>query len=220
MQDFVRARRNMIDGQLRPNSVIDAAILAAFLETPREAFLPDALQAMAYADENLPVAGGRSILAPLVLGRLLQAAGPRTTDRVLLVGAATGYGCAIVSPLVREIVGLEASADLAAEARRNLAAARVGNVTIASGPFQDGWKAKAPYDLILVEGAMADVPDALSDQLSPEGRLVGVVATAARRGVARLYLKAAGSLSGRPLFDAAAPLLPGLERRAAFEFPH
>jgi len=220
MQDFVRARRNMIDGQLRPNSVIDAAILAAFLETPREAFLPDALQAMAYADENLPVAGGRSILAPLVLGRLLQAAGPRTTDRVLLVGAATGYGCAIVSPLVREIVGLEASADLAAEARRNLAAARVGNVTIASGPFQDGWKAKAPYDLILVEGAMADVPDALSDQLSPEGRLVGVVATAARRGVARLYLKAAGSLSGRPLFDAAAPLLPGLERRAAFEFAH
>ena len=220
MQDFVRARRNMIDGQLRPNSVIDAAILAAFLETPREAFLPDALQAMAYADENLPVAGGRSILAPLVLGRLLQAAGPRTTDRVLLVGAATGYGCAIVSPLVREIVGLEASADLAAEARRNLAAARVGNVTIASGPFQDGWKAKAPYDLILVEGAMADVPDALSDQLSPEGRLVGVVATAARRGVARLYLKAAGSLSGRPLFDAAAPLLPDLERRAAFEFAH
>jgi protein-L-isoaspartate(D-aspartate) O-methyltransferase len=218
MQDFARSRRNMVDGQLRPNSVNSPAILAAMDEIPREAFLPSTLNAVAYADEDLPLPGGRAVLAPLVIGRLIQAAQPKPTDRALVLGAGVGYGAAVLSRLVAEVVALDPSPDLCAMATRALAALQAANVSVVCGPLEAGWSARAPYDLIIVEGALMEIPGALQAQLAEQGRLVGVVATAARRGIARLFLKAGGALSGRPLFDAAASLLPGLQRPAGFQF--
>ena len=205
MTDPAIARRNMIDGQLRPNAVTHAGLLAVMAALPREAFVPPALTSIAYSDDDLPLPGGRHLMEPMVLARLVQAAQPRAEDKVLVVGAGTGYGAAVLAGLVHHVTALEPQAELTAIATRALGGLALRNVAVVQGPLEAGWSKAAPYDLILVEGAISDLPAALTAQLADGGRLVAVWSQGPRpgQGTARLTLKSGGNVSSRKLFDAA-----------------
>jgi protein-L-isoaspartate(D-aspartate) O-methyltransferase len=221
MSDTAIARRNMIDGQLRPNAVTHSGLLAVMAELPREAFVPPALASIAYSDDDLPLPGGRYMMEPMVLARLLQAAQPRAEDKALVVGAGTGYGAAVLAGLVQHVTALEQQAELGAIATRAFGELGLRNVAVTQGPLEAGWPEGAPYDLILVEGAISDLPGALAAQIADGGRLVAVWSQGPRpgQGTARLTLKSGGNVSSRKLFDAATPHLPGFVKSQAFVFP-
>src|SRR5215475_12763966 len=154
MADYARARRTMVDSQIRTADVTDLRILTAFLEVPREAYVPPARREIAYLDENVPVnAGGRALLMPMVFAKLLQAAEIRATDHVLDVGCATGYSAAVLSRVAASVVALEEDAALARMATDTLAQSGARNVSVTIGPLAAGSAAGAPYDVIVLEGA-------------------------------------------------------------------
>ena len=220
MLDFTAARRMMVDGQVRTSDVTDQRIIAAMLEVPRERFVSERHAALSYLDLDVPVSDGpsaRRLLKPMVLAKLLQAAEIAPDARVLDVACATGYSTALLARLARNVVALEDDASLARHARENLAATGVVNAEVVSGALPDGWQAGAPYDVIFVNGAAEVVPDRLLRQLAEGGRLVGVIGRApASKAV--LYLAAGGQASALPIFDAAAPPLPGFAEPPAFVF--
>lgn len=220
MHDFAAARRMMVDGQIRPSDVTDLRVIAAFLDVPRERFAPPRQAPLAYLDFDLPLREGpaaRCLIKPMVLAKLIQAAAPGEGDRVLDVGAATGYSSAILSRLCGSVVSLEEDAALVREGAPALQEAAVAPVTGVVGPLAAGAPGQAPYDVILVNGAVEDLPPALCAQLKDGGRLV-CVRGAGVAGKAMLYLKDGDEMSGRPLFDATAPLLPGFAKVPVFVF--
>jgi protein-L-isoaspartate(D-aspartate) O-methyltransferase len=220
MSDFAAARRMMVDCQVRTSDVTDQRIIAAMLDLPRERFVPERNASLAYLDRDVAVTAGtpaRRLLKPMVLAKLVQAAEIGPQDRVLDVACATGYSTALLARLARNVVALEEDVTLARHARENLAAVGVANAEAVSGPLPDGWQAGAPYDVIFVNGAAEVVPERLLRQLAEGGRLVGVVGRApASKAV--LYLASGGQASALPIFDAAAPPLPGFAEPPAFVF--
>lgn len=219
MSDFATARRNMVDGQLRPNRVTHPGVLEALGRLPREAFLPPERRAVAYLDDDIPLGGGRHLMEPMVLGRLVQAAQPRAGDVALVVGAGTGYGAAVLAGLVETVIALEDDARLAGLAAKALAGLGLDNVALVQGPPAAGWAKEGPYDVILIEGAIVSLPDAIAGQLAEGGRLVGVFAgEEGVAGQARILLRDGGVLSGRTLFDAGVPKLPGFDAPPRFAF--
>lgn len=217
MFDTVAARRLMVDGQVRTADVTDAALLEAMLTVPRERFMPPSLAALAYLDGDIQIAPGRALLKPMVLAKLIQAARITPDDRVLDVGCGTGYSTALLARLAAAVVALEEDADLANKAKEALAAGGAARVEVAVGPLIAGWPAGALYDVILLNGAAEVVPDALGRQLRPGGRLVGVCGRLpATKGTINHMIE--GHLVGRPIFDAAAQLLPGFVAPPAFVF--
>jgi protein-L-isoaspartate(D-aspartate) O-methyltransferase len=223
MTDFAAARRMMVDGQVRTSDVTDPRIIAAMLELPRERFVAESKAALAYLDLDIAAtertAGqpARCLLKPMVLAKMVQAAAVSASDHVLDVGCATGYSSALLARLARSVVALEEDDALARLARENLKAVGADNVTVVTGPLTQGWQAAAPYDVILLNGATEIVPHGLARQLKEGSRLVAVVGRAPA-GQAMLYRCVAGDLSGWPVFDAAAPVLPGFAAPAAFVF--
>ncbi|MEN3973639.1 protein-L-isoaspartate O-methyltransferase [Emcibacter sp. SYSU 3D8] len=217
MTDFAAARKQMVDSQLLPNKVTDARLVEAMGTVPREAFLPPSLRGVAYMDEDAPVAPGRYVIAPMVFARLLQAAAVRDTDVVLDVGCAAGYSAAILANLAGVVVALEEDEALAAQATANLAANGVDNAAVVTVPLAGGYAAQAPYDVIVLEGSVDEVPAALLDQLNEGGRLVAVLAG---RGIGKATLSSrkGGVIGHRQLFDAGLPPLPGFAREAGFVF--
>ena len=220
MLDFATARRMMVDGQVRTADVTDPRILEAMLEMPRERFLPDGKSQLAYLDIDLPVGEGgarspRRMLKPMVLAKLLQVAEITETDSVLDIGCGTGYTTALLAKLAGSVVALEQEQNLSNLARSALSGSP--NVTIVTGPLVAGAFSNGPYDVIVLEGATDVVPTALIGQLKEGGRLVCVLGAGAA-GKAMLYRLIGGELSGRAIFDAAAPLLPGFEKPQAFVF--
>ena len=215
--DYARARRTMVDNQVRPADVTDLRIIAALLDVPRERFVAPSRQAVAYLDIDVPVADGspRVLLKPIVFGKLLQAAGIKETDRVLDVGCATGYSAAVLARLAAKVVALEEDAALARAATANLAGA--GNVTVATGPLTAGWTQGAPYDVVLLEGRSEVAPEPLCAQLADNGRLLAVIG-GAPMGKATIYAKAGSHVTALPLFDAGAPVLPGFVNPPEFVF--
>jgi protein-L-isoaspartate(D-aspartate) O-methyltransferase len=218
MPDYAAARRNMVDSQLRTNRVTDEALLAAMGEIPRERFVPPALAGVAYVDEDLSLGGGRYLMEPMVLARMIQAAEIQPSDTVLDVGCATGYSSAVAARLAATVIGLESDSRLAKAATENLAALRIDNAVIVSGDIRAGHPRQAPYDVILVQGAIGEIPAALAAQLGEGGRLVAVVTPPGATGRATLSLKTGGIVSHRDLFDAATPPLPGFELAPGFRF--
>jgi protein-L-isoaspartate(D-aspartate) O-methyltransferase len=218
MSDFTARRLNMLESQLRPNQILDENLLAAMGEVPRELFVPERLRGIAYVDEDIPLGGGRYLTAPLVLARLIQLAEIEGTDHVLDVGCATGYSTAVLARLGRNIVGLECDKALAAEASRRLAALRVRNDWIVEGPLAGGHAAHAPFDAIVLGGAVEAVPATLTDQLADGGRLVAVVRPPGTVGRITLVAKRFGALATRTVFDATAHALPGFARPMEFVF--
>lgn len=213
---YVDRRWRMIENQLRPVGVNDLPLLAAFAETPREAFVEPAFASLAYLDRDVPAlqGAGRLLLAPASLGRLLQAAKPQPGERILDVAGGSGYGAAILSRLGAQVTALETAAS--GQGAKLLLAGRPG-VEVVAGDLPGGLTAKAPFDAIVVNGAFEIWPEHLIAQLAEGGRLVGFDATfPAPKGV--LIEKAGGAASRRALFDAAAPRLDAFRRPARFAF--
>ena len=223
MIDFNRLRQSMVDSQIRPNDVTDLRIIAAMLEVPRERFVPASRAGLAYLDDDLPLNGAgsggtpRYLIEPMVLAKLIQALDLSGNERVLDVACATGYSSALLRQLAAEVIAIESDPDLAAAAREVLAALAVSDVRVVTGPLTDGVPDAGPYDAILLNGSVEFVPDALLAQLKEGGRLVAVIRSGPL-GRATLHRRVAGTISRRPLFDAAVPMLPGFEVPPGFVF--
>jgi protein-L-isoaspartate(D-aspartate) O-methyltransferase len=219
MFDFTAARAFMVEGQIRTNDVTDPRITGAMIELERERFVPASWQTLAYSDTQIPVGEGakRLMPAPIVTARLVRTADLKATDHVLHIGCATGYGTAILAKIANSVVALEEDAALAKTASANLSSLGISNVAVATGPLAKGHPAKGPYDVIVIEGAIETLPDALADQLKEDGRLVSIIGPG-RTGRGTLFRKTPKGLSGFPFFDAAAPLLPGFVKPPAFVF--
>jgi protein-L-isoaspartate(D-aspartate) O-methyltransferase len=223
MADFQVARRAMVDGQVRTSDVTHPGVITAMLEIPRELFVPKARAALAYLDRDVVIADAtatgpaRYLIKPMVVARLIQAADPGPLDRVLVIGAGTGYAAAVMSRLAREVVALEENETLFERARSVLAFLGSRNVNLVLDPLVDGVPASAPYDVILIDGGVETIPDGLCGQLSLQGRLVAVVSSGPL-GKAKLFEPVNGKCSGRELFDANAPVLPGFSLAPAFVF--
>jgi protein-L-isoaspartate(D-aspartate) O-methyltransferase len=225
MIDFAAARRTMVESQLRPDKVTDRRLLAAMGELPRERFLPPSRQPLAYMDAALEVwpaidgALPRYLLAPVMLARLIQLANVEATDSVLDIGCATGYSTAVLSRLGNTVTAVEVAPELAAAARANLAALGIGNATIVDGALTRGAPDAAPFDVILLNGSVVDVPEELLGQLKHGGRLAAIIAREDSRPgqpKASLFVKVDGETSGVFHFDANAKPLPGFAPAPCF----
>jgi len=220
MIDFAQARRMMVDCQVRTYDVTDRAVLAALDEVPREKFVPADRVALVYSDQPIPLTsgvpqGGRVLLAPMVLARLLQALEAAPGEAVLDVGCGTGYSTAVLARIGAYVTGLEPDAGLASIARRLLAEVVGHPVTVAEGPAGRGAAQFGPYDAILVNGSFEIRPDGLLDQLKENGRLVGIEGIG-RATKAVIYRRADGTFGARSLFDATAPVFADLKQTFAF----
>lgn len=215
--DYTAARHTMVESQIRPNRVTAPRVIAAMEAVPREAFLPKPSQGIAYVDEDIPLGGGRHLIEPLVLARMLQAAEVDTGDVVLDIGCATGYSSAVLARLANTVVALEFDPDLAATATAVLGDLGIDTVAVVEGSLEDGYARQGPYDAIFFSGAVAEIPDAICDQLAEGGRLVAIVS----QGVIGKGIRIArrgDMLLRRELFDAATPLLPGFAPKPRFVF--
>jgi protein-L-isoaspartate(D-aspartate) O-methyltransferase len=223
MLDFAKARRMMVDSQLRTFDVNDQAVLAAFDEVPREDFVPSGREGLAYMDQDLPVGQGadaherRFMLAPMVLARMIQALDAAPGAKVLDVACGLGYSSAVLARLGCSVVALEASEALAEDARRRLGRRGITDVRVVTGRLERGYPEAAPYDAVLVNGAVETRPEGLLRQLGDSGRLVCVEGRG-RAARATLYVRAGEAYGARPLFDAAAPSLSGFRAEPGFVF--
>ena len=215
---FENARIHMIESQLRPNKVVDDRVLRAFASTRRELFVPEHLRQVAYIDEDLPLGGGRYLMEPRVAARLIQAAEVEPTDTALVVGAGTGYEAALIAGLTRNVVALEEDPDLARRARAALVEHTIAAVSVVEGPLHEGYRPRAPFDVILFGGAVAEVSTEIASQLADGGRLLAVVRPGNAVGRAIVATRTGGVLARRAIFDAASPILPSFLPKPSFEF--
>ena len=217
MIDPAVARANMVENQLRPNRIDDARVLRAMGEVPRERFVPDALRGCAYGDEDLALGGGRHLIEPLALAKLLQTAAPAAGDVALVVGDITGYATAVLARLAGSVFCLLPPDEAQGPVEARLSETGATNIALAQGAPAGGLPQRAPFDLILLVGSIPTVPAALVEQLGAEGRLVGVVEHG-RSGRVTLVRKIHGALGRVTPFDAQIHRMPGLAREPAFSF--
>jgi len=208
--DHSAARQAMVDSQLRPQGVNDPAVIAAMASVPRERFVPEAVRELSYADCAVPLGAGRAMPTPAALGMLLTQLAPLPGEKALVVGAGTGYSAAVLAAMGVDAVALESSPELAAIARQN-------GLTVVEGPLEAGHRKGAPYDIILLDGAVELIPDAFVAQLKDGGRLGGALV---EDGVTRLIVgrRAGGGFGHLSIADAGVPDLPGFKRPRAFTF--
>ena len=217
--DFAAARHNMVESQIRTNKVRDLRLLDALDEVPREAFVPPARRAIAYNDEDLPVGGGRYLLEPMVLARMIQAAEVEPSSLALDVACATGYSSALLGHMGATVVGVDPDKSLLDIGSEALTPLTLDSVVLIKGEIAAGYPKQAPYNVILISGAVAEVPKNLTDQLADGGRLVAVIRSDANKpGRAVLFRRAGDVVSQRTLFDANTPILPGFEEKVGFVF--
>jgi len=212
------ARRKMVENQLRANKVTDEAILEAMGRLPRERFVPRVYASLAYVDEDLPLGHGRHLMEPMVQARLVQALEIKSDAIVLDVGCGLGYSTALLAALAGTVVAIEESPELARQANDILNDMGVDNAVVVEAPLAEGYAKQAPYDAILLNGAVPEIPKGLIEQLSPDGRMGLVVKAQESLGVATLVERFGDSVAERPLFDAGTPGLPGFERLKGFVF--
>lgn len=223
MTDFDAMRLNMVESQIRPNKVVDPRLISAFSSLPRERFVPDELSGVAYVDEDLQVAPGRYLTEPAVMAQMIQAARIAETDTVLDVGCGTGYSTAVIAQLAGTAIGLESDEAMSERASGLLTDLGIDNAMVVSGALPAGHAGQGPYDVIMVNGAVLEIPEALLGQLAEDGRLVTVLqnrqlSDRSHAGQATMFLRTAGGVAQRSLFDAAVPALPGFEAEAGFVF--
>ena len=212
------ARAKMIESQLRPNKVTDERLIEAFSRLRRELFVPEPLRGVAYVDEDLPLGRGRYLMEPMVAARLLQALMPERKETALVVGAGVGYEAALLASLTRSVIALEADEELARLGRAALVDHRIASVVYVEAPLAAGHRQRAPYDVILFGGAVAEIPSEVAAQLAEGGRMAAVLRPGAGLGRATLTTRTGGVLAQRVIFDAATPLLPGFAPKPVFVF--
>jgi len=216
--DFDALRRKMIDSQLRTNKVTDPAVLAAMAELPRESFVPKAKEALCYADDCVECDEGRSLMAPMILARMIQEAAVGPEDIVLCVGAGPGYSTAVLAKGAEAVFALESSPEGAAELSNTLAGLKVDNAVVVEGDLALGWPGEGPYDVILFDGAVPDIPQALFDQLADGGRMVAVIKGEDGVGRATFCGKRGQSIAQRCFLDVNTATLPEFEKPQGFVF--
>lgn len=222
MVDYAKARTTMVDCQIRTVDVTEYDVLDAFGAVPREAFVPEHLKPLAYIDQDILVsangAAARYVMEAGPLAKLIQLAEVTATDRVLDVGAATGYSSALLARLADKVVALESDEALAASAKSNLTALGIDNVEVVVGPLTEGCPDKAPFDVILIEGAVEVIPEALLAQIGEGGRIIAVMGAHGLSDRATVYTRSGDSVSGRPAFNTHVRPLPGFSRPKTFVF--
>ncbi|WP_102782663.1 MULTISPECIES: protein-L-isoaspartate O-methyltransferase family protein [Thalassospira] len=216
--DYQIARHNMVENQVRTNKVTDPLVIAAMEEVPRELFLPEAKRGVAYVDEDIAVGGGRYAMEPMVIARLMQCAEIAETDVALIIGAGYGYGAALLSRVAETVVAVESDKDMTASAEATFQSANYDNVIVVEGDLAAGYPKQAPYNVIVFDGAVTEVPAGVLEQVSEGGRLLAVVRAEGKVGIARLYERENGVIGHRDLFDANIPYLPGFEPTESFVF--
>ena len=219
-EQFLTARKNMINSQLLPNKVTDSRVLDAFEKVPRENFVPKSLKAVAYIDEDLLIGKKQYLREPVILSRLIQAAEVKEDDIVLDIGCGTGYSCAIFSHLVATVIGIEEDATIAKYAEDILKKMNLCNIAVINGNIRDGYKEQAPFDVIFINGAVPHIPSHITDQLAEGGRLITVISDNknSNNGTAILLKKHKSNIETTNLFDAATPILHGFEEKEVFTF--
>ncbi|WP_298857781.1 protein-L-isoaspartate O-methyltransferase [uncultured Sulfitobacter sp.] len=217
MTDFSKRRTMMVDTQVRPSDVTKFPIIDAMLTVARENFVPTAQREAAYIGENLNLGQGRVLLEPRSLAKMLDALAIDGDELVLDVGCALGYSTAVIARMAQAVVGVEQDEDMAREAQDALVAAGADNAVVHEGPLVEGAPQHGPYDVIVVQGGVADVPAALVDQLKEGGRIAAMFMSGPL-GEVRVGYKRAGKISWRLAFNATAPILPGFEKEMTFDF--
>ncbi|MGR3417796.1 protein-L-isoaspartate O-methyltransferase family protein [Paracoccus sp. (in: a-proteobacteria)] len=215
MTDFAARRTMMVDTQVRPNDVTKFPVIEAMLAVPREEFVPAGRRAVAYSGENLDIGRGRVLLEPRTLAKMVDALDIQPDDLILDLGCGYGYSAAVMARMAEAVVAIEDDADMAAEAERRLADADVFNVAVLEGPLSEGAARQGPYDAILIEGAVQQVPAAIEDQLKEGGRIAALF-DEGRLGVVRIGHRLNDRVNWRYAFNAHAPLLPGFTRERRF----
>jgi len=208
--DYAAARAAMVDAQLRPQGVTYPPVVDAMARVPREEFVAEQSKPLAYIDRAVPMGDGRLLSAPVVVGLLLTELVPLRGERALVVGCGTGYAAAILREIGLDVTGLESSPDLAAQARRL-------GIDVVEGPLEEGWSKGAPYQLILIDGAIEHIPDAIVSQLTDHGRLGTALID---RGISRLAVgrRAGKGFGVHTMTDSGAAALPGFAKPRVFTF--
>ncbi len=213
--DAMTARKAMIESQLKPCGIVSPRLVNAFYAVAREDFVAPARRALAYVDSGQPLAAGREMMPALSLGYMLQEAAVQPRDRVLVIAAGTGYAAAIVSHLAQSVTALEAEPALAATARILL---QPRDVNVVEGPLEDGWQADAPYDFILIDGAVEMLPPSVIAQLAEGGRAAAILVGSDGVSRAALGLKRSSTLHFDPIAECGAALLSPFRKPAVFRF--
>ncbi|WP_128253899.1 protein-L-isoaspartate O-methyltransferase family protein [Falsirhodobacter deserti] len=207
MTDFSARRTIMVDSQIRPSDVTKYAIIDAMLNVPREVYVPENLREAAYLGENLPLAQGRVLLDPRSFAKLVDALDIQPDELVLDIGTALGYSSAVLARLADAVIAVE-EPELAAEAENRLIQSGVDNAVVVAGPLTEGAAKHGPYDVIMIQGAVEQVPQSLTDQLKEGGRIAALFMER-NLGVARIGYRVDGEINWRPVFNASAPVMPG-----------
>jgi protein-L-isoaspartate(D-aspartate) O-methyltransferase len=215
MTDFAARRTMMVDTQVRPSDVTKFPIIEAMLAVPRELYVGAGQLEAAYVGDNLMIAPGRVIMEPRSFGKMLDSVDIQPHEAVLDLGCGFGYSSAVIARLAEAVVAVEEDVEMANDAQARLSAQGVDNAAVISGPLAAGAAKHGPYDVILIQGAVQDVPQTLLDQLKDGGR-IGALFMEGRLGVARIGHKSATGVTWRDAFNAAAPVLHGFEKAAAF----
>lgn len=215
MTDFAARRTMMVDTQVRPSDVTKYPIIEAMLHVPREEFVPASQREAAYMGENIELGGNRVILDPRTLAKMLDALDIHENDLVLDVGCAHGYSSAVIARLAEAVVAVESDPEMAGEAQESLSRSNADNVVVQVGELVKGAPEHAPFDVIVVQGGVVDLPDGLLEQLKDEGRIAALFMDGAL-GEVRIGYKIDGQINWRRAFNAGAPILPGFEKQAVF----
>ncbi len=215
MSDYAARRTMMVDTQVRPSDVTKFPIIDAMLTVPRERFVPDTQRETAYMGEHVRLVGGRVVLDPRTFAKMLDALDIQRDELALDLGSGLGYSAAVLARLAEAVVAVEEDADMASDAEAALMETDADNAAVVTGPLADGAPKHGPYDVILVEGGVETLPDALEGQLKEGGRIACIFMDG-NLGQCRIGLKVDGQVSWRLAFDASAPVLPGFERRHEF----
>ena len=218
--DYQVVRHNMVENQIRPNRVTDAAVIEAMAEIPREKFVAEDAAGIAYVDEATLIGEGRYLMAPMLLARLLQEAQISEDDLVLNIGCGSGYSAAVLARMTKAVVAVEVNRALAEKAGALMVELGIDNAVVVEETLAGGYAKQAPYDVIVFSGAVEQIPQSILDQLAEGGRLVAVIveAGAAAIGRAVLMTKIGGAISSIDVFDASTPSIPGFSKAKVFEF--
>lgn len=218
-RSFYQARKVMLESQIRPNKVIDELVLSAFLEIPRELFVQKSMRDIAYIDEDLPLSNGRYLIEPMVLARMVQSLELKVSDNVMIIGVGTGYSTAIISKIVTSVIGVESRSPLIQKAENNLAQLEITNTVLFKERLQEGYSKEAPYNAILIDGGVSDVPSSILNQLADDGKLVSIYRSENTAvGEASIWMRSGKKFSRKCLFNAQVPTLDEFKEKQEFLF--